>query len=386
MRLTLIAAAFLAGSAAAQTTLPPGQGDPRLTTPPAAGAPMQLAPPTPSVFARSRLRRGGSPLNVGFYVSWDPAARASLAAHIDRLDVLSPQWVSLAPGGLFAVTEDPEAAALFSARTARGKRTPAIMPLVNNAHDRMWDPVAADQAMLDAGARAKLLSDLAGLARSRGWAGYVFDFENISPAAAKAYPAFLTEARRSLPGLEVWATANLGLDDWPAADMARSADALVLMAYDECWTGSNPGPIAGPDWIGSLMARRAPGVKGRRLVVALADWAYDWPAGQPAKTLAASDALALATSRAVTPTRDTVSGNLHFDYVDAAGVSHSVWIVDAAAWSADAGAALKVRPRGLALWRLGLEDPALWTATPSRPFSLLGATPPHPCDPLPAHG
>src|SRR6185312_5794871 len=35
------------------------------------------------------------PLAIGFYVTWDESSRESLADHIDQLDVISPQWVTL---------------------------------------------------------------------------------------------------------------------------------------------------------------------------------------------------------------------------------------------------------------------------------------------------
>ena len=39
------------------------------------------------------------PLAVGFYVRWDESSRASLADHIDQLDVVSPQWIALDGAG-----------------------------------------------------------------------------------------------------------------------------------------------------------------------------------------------------------------------------------------------------------------------------------------------
>src|SRR5579864_1466258 len=56
------------------------------------------------------------PLSVGFYVSWDPSSRDSLAQHIDQLDVVAPQWVVLNGSlGPVTVTSDPQAEAIIGA-------------------------------------------------------------------------------------------------------------------------------------------------------------------------------------------------------------------------------------------------------------------------------
>jgi len=64
------------------------------------------------------LARGGParPLAVGFYVSWDETSRSSLKAHVEQMDVVSPQWVGLTDTpGVLDVTKDAEARAIIAA-------------------------------------------------------------------------------------------------------------------------------------------------------------------------------------------------------------------------------------------------------------------------------
>ncbi len=158
------------------------------------------------------------------------------------------------------------------------------------------------------------------------------------------------------------------------------------MAYDECWATSNAGPIAGADWLQRLLADRLQGVDPKKVVVALAAYGYDWPDGAAGKPIGAAEAMDLARRMKVRVQRDPASGNAHFAYTAADGHPHQVWFVDAPAFAADRTAAAAFGPRGYAIWRLGLEDPALWSLphaprAAARPASQTGPAP-HPCNPL----
>ncbi len=91
-------------------------------------------------------------------------------------------------------------------------------------------------------------------------------------------------------------------------------------------------------------------------------------------------------------TRDSAARNPHFGYADPQGRRHSVWFLDAQAFAEQRQATQAWRPRGYALWRLGLEDPAIWSL-PHAPRPASGPPPaastaplPHPCDPLHSPG
>lgn len=344
-------------------------------------APAPVEAPTRYPFA-TPAKRIHRPLLVAFSVPWDVNAVADLQRHLGSLDVYAPQIIALSSGAVVSVTEEPAVAAILAARRGR----PAVMPLVVNAHDHVWDPEAAAQALLDPALRASLLTRLADLARERGYGGYIFDFEGLTPQAAAAYPAFMSAARAALGGhgREVWATATLGPDALPTARLADAADALVLMGYDECWITSNPGPVAGPDWLAALLAQRVHGVDPSRLIVALGAYAYDWPDRQPARVLSLEEAGKLAAVYQTTPEVDPASRNRRFSYVDPAGVHHSVWMAAGEAFASNRVAALALHPRGLAMWRLGLDDEGVWAASLAKPgrAAPVALRAPHPCDPL----
>lgn len=298
---------------------------------------------------------------VAFHVPWDAASAPDLAAHKDRIDVFAPQWVALiAPDGTLRVTPDPAAQAVL--KSAPGV---AVMPVVSNAHDSIWDTASASAMLVSAPARAKLIARLAALARTRGWAGYVFDFENLTPAGVAAYPAFVAQARKALATdrRKAWVTAFLSADPSVLQPLSKASDRLVLMAYDECWSTSTPGPVAGEDWLEQSLPAKLAGLDAGKAMLAVGTYGYDWPIGKPATVVGVAAGQALAAARGAQIAHDPASANAVFRYVDK-GQRHTVWMTDAHTWSYELAAARAAGLKGLAIWRLGLEDPAIW-ATPA---------------------
>ena len=143
--------------------------------------------------------------------------------------------------------------------------------MVHNGHNGFNDGPLANNLLIYPAARAALVKNLVVLAKQRGWAGYVFDFENLSPAALRAYPAMLAEARAALKpiGREVWVSTPFGDNDWNLKLFQSVADTVVLMAYDQHWGGGDPGPAVGQDWFETILARDMGLLDPSRTVVAL---------------------------------------------------------------------------------------------------------------------
>ena len=304
------------------------------------------------------------PLSVGFYVTWDEDSRVSLKRHVNSLDVVSPQWLLLNGSlGRVTVTSDPVAEALI----ARGSPPPSILPMVHNGHGGANDGPLASNLLVYPAARAALIQNLVVLAKQRGWAGYVFDFENLSPAALKQYPKMLAEARAALKpiGREVWVSTPFGDNDWNLKLFQSVADTVVLMAYDQHWGGGDPGPTVSQDWFETILAHDMALLDPSRTVVALGSYGYDWTAADakgPAKAAAVTfyDATQTAHDASATVTLDDDALNPNYQYVDDDGRKHTVWFLDAATFFNQLKIAQLYRPQGFALWRMGGEDPSMW--------------------------
>jgi spore germination protein YaaH len=324
------------------------------------------------------------PLSVGFYLPWNAASTASLTAHAGALDVIAPMSGALdTPQGHLRWQPDPARAPALAAAHGR----PKVFPIVSNAHDEVWDAAAADGVLLNPQAGDAFIAALVGEAKAQDYGGYLLDFENLSPAGAPAYAALLGRLRAALKplGRELWVTASGGADPALIRNLAAATDAVVLMAYDQCWATSTPGPIAGLDWLQASLDARAAAVDPAHLIVALGAYGYDWAAGQTAAVLSAADAALLAKAKGQAVLRAAPDGNPHFAYVAPDGTAHSVWWLDAQAFRAQRAAVDARRARGIAIWRLGLEDPAIWAKAAGPAAPLAPGAPQPACTALPKH-
>ncbi len=317
--------------------------------------------PSPGKLAQGGPKR---PLAVGFYVTWDEDSRVSLKRHVNDIDVVCPQWVLLdGTVGRVAVTSDPYAEALI----ASANTPPSVLPMVHNGHNGINDGPLADGVLLNPAAQDALVKNLVALAKQQGYAGYVFDLENISPAALRQYPVLLAKAHKALGdiGRQVWVSTPFGDNDWNLKLFQSVTDSLVLMSYDQHWGGGDPGPAAGQDWFEQVLAKDMGVLDRSRTIVALGSYGYDWTAADakgPAKAAAVTfyDATQEAHDAEADVSMDDDALNPTFGFVDDDGRKHTVWFLDAATFFNQLKIAQLYRPQGYALWRMGGEDPSVW--------------------------
>ncbi|VVT13079.1 Polysaccharide deacetylase [Sphingomonas sp. EC-HK361] len=299
----------------------------------------------------------GAALTVGFYVPWDDASRASLSAHMGQLDWVVPSTMTI-EGPNHGLIHTPDVA--FERILAGSIRHPAVLPMVQNMANGKWDGAGAAQMLASPAARQKLIADLgAELTRLKA-AGAVFDFEDMPRASLPAYASFLRQANLAFnrQHLLVTATVPAGDPDWNLPLFAAATDKLFLMAYDEHWQGGTAGPIASQPWFVAQLRSAIRTIGRDKLIVAFGSYGYDWHGGQ-VDALTAEEAWLAAHDSGTPITFDPTSGNSHFAYSDDDG-AHDVWMLDAAsAWN-ELAATRALGLSGVALWRLGSEDPGVW--------------------------
>ncbi len=303
---------------------------------------------------------GKAPLRLGFYMPWDAASRASLAAHAGDLDWLAAGLATVTGADHHVAYEhDGELATLLAGQA----RSPRLLPMIQNAMtDGRWDGEGTARLLAAAPARARFADRLVALVTAERGAGVMLDLESLPASAHRDYQLFLRELRaRFAPrGWAVMLAVPVGDPAWDLAAYAAVADRLVLMAYDEHWMGGEAGPIASQGWFAQAVAAAVARTGADKAIVAIGNYAYDWD-GRRTTPLTVAAAWQLAAQAGVTPQFDRASGNPHFAYTKN-GRTHQVWLLDATtAWN-QRRAIERTGAAGIALWRLGSEDPRLWDA------------------------
>ncbi|MFZ1576596.1 MAG: glycosyltransferase [Chromatiaceae bacterium] len=338
-------------------------------------------------FAKEKKGRGlvasgsvaASEIHLGFFENWDPASLASLKAHADQLTHLAPDWLSLEDGqGGIKLTQSEEVLELA------GEAGLALIPQLRNLDaNEVWQPEAVETLLTGPLAQQELLAaNLVVALQEIGAAGVLIDWQQIDPHYREALTALLARVAAALHAndLELWlsvpARRQLSLLD--LEPLAAHVDRFVAALYDENAELSPPGPVASQaffnGWLDTL-------VKGygapSQWVIGIGAYGYDWREGEEeASLISFADAMARASRSAQAELAfDPPTRNPRFDYTDQATV-HRIWFLDAVTFLNQLTASRASQVGGIAIFRLGTEDPDIWpvlgfdTAKPLPPENL----------------
>lgn len=298
-------------------------------------------------------------LTVGFYVNWDEMSFASLKRALPRLDWVMPTWSYVAgPDMTFKTTMDQKALKMIR----RMRPNIPILPVLQNEARGDWDGPGLQKLLADPKRRAGLISSLVGFLETNKLQGVLVDFEEVPNAAHRDLGKFLSELSAAfLPhGWIVVQAAPFDDDDWPYADYAKRIDYTMLMAYDQHDNTSEAGPITGQLWFESTLDKRVKDLAPSRTILAIGSYAYDWHEGG-VDALTFNDAAIAARDSGARITFDAASNNPHFSYIEDGKIRHEVWFLDGVTAYNEIHAADVFQPAGYALWRLGSEDPTIWS-------------------------
>ncbi len=140
--------------------------------------------------------------------------------------------------------------------------------------------------------------------------------------------------------------------------IARHADQLVLMAYDNHWSSGDPGPIAPLDWVRKVWEHANEyDIPPGRLAVGVPAYAYDWTVNAAGKTVrVATDLTATQVAAARWTKAGGQDGETNYTYQDGQGDPHQVW--DATSGVAVKTAAIRqFCSCPVMAWKLGNTDP-----------------------------
>lgn len=215
------------------------------------------------------------PIKLGFYVPWDDASRASLAAHIGDLDCVVPGlfWVT---GGHHKLTAFPDPG--FDQLLAAKPRPPLVVPMVQNILNERWDPAGMAALLDDRTDSLRLLDQLEPHLRRLKAAGVMFDFQGLPKSAQRDYQGFLADAKARYARNNWLIAPSVPVDDsdWDLAAYGRIADRLLLMDYDEHTTDYEAGPIASQTWFVAHLKAALRAVPRGKAIVGIGSYAYDW--------------------------------------------------------------------------------------------------------------
>jgi cellulose synthase/poly-beta-1,6-N-acetylglucosamine synthase-like glycosyltransferase/spore germination protein YaaH/peptidoglycan/xylan/chitin deacetylase (PgdA/CDA1 family) len=326
----------------------------------------------------------GKSIVAAFYAPWQETGLHSLTANANRMTHLLPVWVHLRSdaNGLDFHDWDPlltphNADVLNIAHTNNLN----VVPVFSNAQvsangSGEFDPQRVHIFLNDPALQQKVILDLQHWCLSNHFQGINVDFESLDPGDYPLLIPFLQRMRAAFAPRHLLVSVDLeaksdrnapkGTLDWHA--VSSICDFVVVMAYDEHSEMSPPGPIASISWYRDVVARAARSIPREKLVIGMANYAYDWMEGREwAEPLTYQAALITAHDyRQGEKPEDIVDFdsetlNPTFRYQDDDQKWHEVWMLDGVTAANQWLIAQNYSVRGMAIWVLGSSDPSIWT-------------------------
>lgn len=301
------------------------------------------------------------PIHLGWQYSQTTAQyKQSLADSM--VNVLSPRWFFLNSDGKIGNNADPS---LVTWANKNGKK---VWAMVGNR----FDDATTHKMLASPELSAAAVRDLKSFVTKYGLHGINVDFENVKPADRELLSSFIDSLAKELDTvsatLSIDVSPDLGTDWTDAFDykaLGKSVDYVVLMGYDEHWTGGiKAGSVASLPWVTKGLDTLIKEVPAHKTILGMPLYNREWEVNQAGKLLSSRDILLGEQSRFIqsnpsVPKWDAKLGQYVMNYTKS-DIPQQMWLEESRSLSRkyEMGANRKVA--GYAYWHVGGETPEVW--------------------------
>ena len=302
-------------------------------------------------------------INAGYYRAWEPQAYTSLVDHIARLDMVVSEGFYVAPKRDTIVANVDTGLINLN----RKYHKPVLISLSNYFNQDnisgYYDSKDVERIIKNKKLRVSFINSIARNLTRFKFQGINLDFDDIKDLNSANYIAFENDLYAILHPQGFLVTMNVVPDDeqFDLVRLQHVNDFLFVMAIDQHNEGSNAGDLSNQRWVEEILDNVCSKIPSEKVILTIAGGAYDWPESSQGKSIGYPQAISTAQENHSKITFDPNSANLHYTYFDQDSLQHTVYFTDAATNFNIIRMADDWATGGVALWRLGAEDPRLWT-------------------------
>lgn len=293
----------------------------------------------------------------------DPVGYTALSQNLTSINMIIPFSFNVDGYGNVRSTHNPRPVAL--ARSAGA----STLALVNNINGSNFNSNTVHRLLTNSAARSRAVQAIKRTVVENGYRGVNIDFENV-PSRDRIYlTAFFRELAAAFRPMNLLVTASVpaktydekksshsGAYDYKA--LAPYLDQVMVMTYDEHYSGGPAGPVASYPWVEKVINYTMQSFPAYKIVLGLAGYGYDW-GWRSGKAVHYNAIQKLIKSHKAAPKWHSTYKVPYFTY-RSWGVTHQVWYENAHSTAAKMQLVRKYALKGVAVWRLGYEDPNIW--------------------------
>lgn len=306
---------------------------------------------------------GDQEIRLGFYEGWDPDSLDSLKAHADQLTHICPDWLHFTDtSGTLKGTIDQHLLDVVENHELQ------LMPLLRNLGEGdTWYAETVEWLINGTDDRRQAFIDhLIKVLNDMDADGVVLDWQQVDPTYRDGMSELLTQMATALhqEQLELWLCIPVGreLKAFDLDRLSHHVDHFVALLHDENAEGDHPGPIASQAFFKGWLTTLVEGYgRPEQWIVSQGAYGYDWAEGEAeAEHISFQDVMSRAGHSDQTNCEfHPPDANPHFVYDDGKAV-HTIWFLDAVTFLNQLTLARAHHVGGVAINRLGTEDPGIW--------------------------
>ncbi|MBP2628822.1 MAG: glycoside hydrolase family 18 [Firmicutes bacterium] len=304
---------------------------------------------------------------VGFYAEWwetDTSSLNSLSNNIDMIKTIAPFWATLDAEGTIT---DRGGNDHNSVVKLAHQNNVSVLLMVNNAKQEQ-NNAPIHTVLTNPSLRTKAITNLETYIKKYNLDGINIDFEMVDAQDKDNLSAFMQELSAHLKpqgyiiSIDVFPKQDESNDvsiAYDYAQLAKYADKIMIMTYDNHGSWSEAGPIADIRWVENNLKYALKFIPKNKLYIGIAGYGYDW-SSKGVESLEYGPIMNLV-QRFNSPIQwDEPAKSPHFDYTGSDGVTHQVWYENSESLKYKLDLVNKYDIAGAALWKLGEEDPGYW--------------------------
>jgi cellulose synthase/poly-beta-1,6-N-acetylglucosamine synthase-like glycosyltransferase/peptidoglycan/xylan/chitin deacetylase (PgdA/CDA1 family) len=314
----------------------------------------------PSYAARQRILPASARKTKRFGFVWvgDAAGAGQVRIHATDLDGIIVDLLTLEDKNGVPQVE----LANYSQWFMRWKRRYAAHATTLAQVSIQLPPARMAAAIATPESRAQIAGEMIARYRELGANGLILDARSV-PESSHTNFVKLLYATRELARPSNGSVAVIvarGLSPTRLSELVRPVDFAIVHLFQDAAELPVPGPLAAQGWFEAELARYTRLIDPERLIIGIGSQAVAWNHVGISRQISVQAAWEVAQENRTRINLDRASLNPTFSYKDGAGLKHTVWILDAVTAFNHARSALVSGVAGIAVHRMGQEDPGVW--------------------------
>lgn len=318
-------------------------------------------------------------INMAWHQVTTPEANSTVANMISNtkgLNVISPTWFYLNDneGNLMNLASADYVEYCHSQGIE-------VWALVSNLEN---EDVDSTEVLSHTSKRTRVVNQLIAAAIQYNFDGINVDFEALSKEAGEGYIQFIRELSLKCEnnGI-VLSVDNYVPTEYTAfynrSEQAKFADYVIMMGYDEHYSGSGEGSVASIGWVKQGIKDTLEEVPAEQMILAAPLYTRVWaltPKGETGDSVEAAsedyvpyevssqavgmqEAWKMASVNGVSPVWSEEDGQYYAEY-SSDGITYKIWLEDTESMELKLQAAVDSHLAGVSFWKLGFEDSSFW--------------------------